>query len=162
MPTQIADVIVPQEFSAYVAENSLVSTALFESGVLVRNPLIDSHLAMGSNNFNVPFWLDLGENDPDITNDNPAQLSTPLKLTANNQIVRKSFLHQSWSEMNLASELAGADALARIQERVMAYWNRVHERRLFASLLGILYGNPADNRPRYVDQPIGEVDVAPL
>jgi hypothetical protein len=42
MPTQIADVIVPSEFSAYVAENSLVSTALFDSGVLVKNPLISS------------------------------------------------------------------------------------------------------------------------
>jgi len=36
MPTQIADVIVPSEFSAYVSENSLQSTALFEFGVLVR------------------------------------------------------------------------------------------------------------------------------
>lgn len=38
MPTQIADIVVPSEFSVYVSENSLVSTALFESGVLVRNP----------------------------------------------------------------------------------------------------------------------------
>ena len=39
MPTQISDVVVPAEFSAYIAENSLVSTALFQSGVLVPNCL---------------------------------------------------------------------------------------------------------------------------
>jgi hypothetical protein len=31
--TQLADVIVPAEFTAYQVENSLVSTALFTSGV---------------------------------------------------------------------------------------------------------------------------------
>ena len=34
--TQIADVIVPAEFTAYQAENSLLSTALFPSGVAVQ------------------------------------------------------------------------------------------------------------------------------
>jgi hypothetical protein len=145
MPTQISDVVVPAEFSSYVVENSLVSTALFESGVLVKNALIDSHLAAGSTNFTIPFWGDLGENDPDITNDNPAVFSTALKLAAHAQVVRKSFLHQSWSEMNLASELAGSDALVRIQSRVMDYWNRTQERRLISSLMGVLYSNVANN-----------------
>ncbi len=144
MPTQISDVVVPAEFSAYVVENSLVSTALFQSGVLVPNSLIESQLAAGSTNFTIPFWGDLGENDPDITSDNPAVLSTALKLAAHSQIVRKSFLHQSWSEMNLASELAGSDALVRIKSRVMDYWNRTQERRLIASLMGSLYSNVAN------------------
>jgi len=145
MPTQISDVVVPAEFSEYIAENSLVSTALFQSGVLVPNSLIESQLAAGSTNFTIPFWGDLGENDPDITSDNPAVLSTPLKLSAHSQTVRKSFLHQSWSEMNLASELAGSNALVRIQSRVLDYWNRTHERRLIASLMGVLYSNVANN-----------------
>lgn len=145
MPTQISDVVVPAEFSAYVVENSLVSTALFQSGVLVPNSLIESQLAAGSTNFTIPFWGDLGENDPDITNDNPAAFSTALKLSAHSQTCRKSFLHQSWSEMNLASELAGSDALVRIKSRVMEYWNRVQERRLIASLMGVLYSNVASN-----------------
>jgi 2,4-dienoyl-CoA reductase-like NADH-dependent reductase (Old Yellow Enzyme family) len=32
--------------------------------------------------------------------------STPLKTTAARRVVRKSFLHQSWNEMSLASENA--------------------------------------------------------
>ena len=76
--TQIADVVVPAEFTAYQVENSLVSTALFQSGVLVENGLIAARLANGSNNFNIPFWSDLGETDPDITSDDPTVLSTAL------------------------------------------------------------------------------------
>lgn len=58
--TQIADVIVPELFSQYQVENSLVSTALFQSGALVRNGQMAAQLRMESTNFNIPFWSDLG------------------------------------------------------------------------------------------------------
>jgi hypothetical protein len=45
---QLADVIVPAEFTAYQVENSLVSTALFTSGVAVRNGEMASQRKRGS------------------------------------------------------------------------------------------------------------------
>jgi hypothetical protein len=143
--TQIADVVVPAEFTAYQVENSMVSTALFQSGVAVRNNEITAQLQAGSQSFTVPFWADLGESEADITNDDPTDLSTPLKITAARQVVRKSFLHQSWSEMSLASELSGDNALARVQNRVSAYWDRQFEKRLIATLKGVLFSNVANN-----------------
>lgn len=59
--TQIADVIVPAEFTAYQVENSLVSTALFLSGVAVPNGEMASQLQAGAQSFSVPFWSDLGD-----------------------------------------------------------------------------------------------------
>ena len=106
---------------------------------------METQLSNGSNNFTIPFWVDLGENEADITSDDPTILSVPLKLSALKQKVRKSYLHQSWSEMSLASELAGSDALTRVQNRVVAYWDRQYEKRLIASLLGVLYSNVANN-----------------
>ncbi|MCU1250418.1 MAG: hypothetical protein JWQ49_3447 [Edaphobacter sp.] len=143
--TQIADVVVPAEFTAYQVENSMVSTALFQSGVAVRNNEITAQLQAGSQSFTVPFWADLGESEADITNDDPTDLSTPLKITAARQVVRKSFLHQRWSEMSLASELSGDNALARVQNRVSAYWDRQFEKRLIATLKGVLFSNVANN-----------------
>src|SRR5665213_1971041 len=97
--TQIADIIVnPSGFTDYQIENSLLSTALYLSGVLVPNGLMASQLANGSNNFTIPFWADTGESEADITSDDPTVLSVPLKITASKQICRKSYLHQSWSE----------------------------------------------------------------
>jgi Major capsid protein 13-like len=104
-----------------------------------------SQLSAGAEQFTVPFWGDAGENEPDITNDDPTVQSVPLKITAAKQVVRKSFLHQSWSDMTLASELSGSDALARVQSRVQAYWDRTWERRLIASLMGVLYSNVTNN-----------------
>ena len=69
----------------------------------------------------------------------------PEKIDSGKQIVRRSYLHQSWSAMNLASELAGSNALNRIQERVSAYWERQLQRRLIATLKGILADNEAND-----------------
>jgi hypothetical protein len=82
--TQIADVIVPSEFTAYQIENSMVSTALFQSGALVRNGAIDDALEVGSNAFTIPFWRDdiAGNAEPNVSSDDPTVLSTPQKITS--------------------------------------------------------------------------------
>ena len=121
MPTQIADVVVPAEFTAYQVENSMVTTALYQSGVAVPNGEMAAQLSAGARSFTVPFWADLNDTEADITTDVLATLSTPQKVTAASMVVRKSFLHASWSEMSLASELSGSSALERIQSRVLAY-----------------------------------------
>jgi hypothetical protein len=142
---QIADVVVPAEFTAYQVENSMVSTALYQSGVCVPNGEMEAQLQAGAESFTVPFWNDLPDVEADITSDDPTVNSTAQKVTAAKQIVRKSFVHASWAEMSLASELSGSDALARVQSRVQAYWDRQWEKRLIASLMGVLYSNVANN-----------------
>lgn len=143
--TQLVDVVIPTEFTAYQVENSMVSTALFQSGVLVPNGAIADQLQAGAESFTIPFWRDLGEVEADITSDDPTVLSTPQKYSAGRQIVRKSYLHQSWSDMSLASELSGSNPLEALQGRVSAYWDRQFERRLIASFLGVLASNVANN-----------------
>jgi hypothetical protein len=59
---QITDVVVPAEFTAYQVENSMVSTALFQSGVVLPNGEMQAQLQAGAQQFTVPFWSDI----PDI------------------------------------------------------------------------------------------------
>ena len=143
MTTRISDIIEPAVFTGYVTQNAMERTALVESGILVPNDVIRAQLKAGAHSFNVPFWRDLGNDEANTVNDNPTDLSTPLKIQTGKQLIRKSFLHQSWSAMNLASELAGSDALNAIQARVTAYWNRQLQRRLVSTLNGILADNVA-------------------
>ncbi|MNF53738.1 hypothetical protein D3C84_351390 [compost metagenome] len=143
--TQLIDIIEPEVFTAYIVQNSMEKTALAESGILVPNSVIIDQLNAGADSFSVPFWRDLGNEEANIVSDDPTQLATPNKIQTGKQFIRKSFLHQSWSAMNLASELAGADAISRIQARAVAYWNRQTQRRLVASLNGILADNVAND-----------------
>lgn len=139
--TRLSDVVIPQEFTDYVIQNTMETSALVQSGIVARNAVIEDQLQAGADSFTVPFWNDLADDEANIANDDPAVEAVPRKLTSEKQIVRKSFLHNSWSAMNLASELAGDDAIARIRDRAAAYWTRQTQRRLIASLNGILADN---------------------
>lgn len=160
--TRISDVIVPSEFTAYAVQNSVETSAFVQSGVASRNAEIEAQLSAGAHNFTVPFWNDLADDEADIVNDDPASESTPAKLGSGKQLVRKSFLHKSWSAMNLASELSGNDALNRVQNRVAAYWTRQMQRRLIASLNGILADNVANDAGDMVVDISGEAGTAAL
>ena len=143
--TQIADIITPEVFTSYVIQNSVERSAFAKSGVVVLNAAINEHLKAGAESFKVPFWKDLGDAEANLANDDPADDAVPGKLGSEKQMVRKSFLHNAWGAMNLASELSGSDALARIQDRASAYWERQFSRRLIASMKGILADNVAND-----------------
>lgn len=143
--TRLPDIVEPAKFTDYIVHNTMERTALVQAGILTRNSVIAGQISAGAHSFSVPAWLDLGNDEANIVSDDPAETSTPLKLASDNQVVRKSFLHNSWSAMNLASEIAGSDALARIQSRVQAYWERQVQRRLVATLNGVIADNTASN-----------------
>ena len=145
MPTQISDVIVPEEFTKYLVQNTMVASALFQSGVLPNNDVVLAQLAAGADMFNVPYWNDLSDDEADIVNDNPSDIAAAGTLNAVKQAVRKSFLHKGWSTMNLASELSGSDAMARVRERATAYWTRQGQKRLISMLMGIKAHNIAND-----------------
>lgn len=143
--TRLADVVVPEEFTSYITQNTMQKSALVAAGVAIRNAEIEAQLTAGADAFTVPNWFDLGDDEANIVSDDPAVDAVPRKLVAGRQTIRKAFLHNSWSAMNLASELAGDDAIARIKDRATAYWTRQLQKRLIATLNGILADNEAAN-----------------
>lgn len=62
--------------------------------------------------------------------------------------------------MNLASELSGSNAIARIQDRATAYWTRQLQSRLIASLNGVLADNQANSSGDMVFDATGEASPA--
>lgn len=142
---RLSDIVEPAAFTGYTVKETMQKTALVKAGVAVRNNVIAEQLRAGSHSFTVPHWNDLADDEANIVNDDPATLSSPKKIGSGKQVTRKSYLHQSWSAMNLASEIAGDDALAKIQSRVVSYWDRQLQRRLVATLNGIMADNVAND-----------------
>jgi hypothetical protein len=166
--TQLSDVIVPEFYAEYGGINTMTSTALFESGVLVPNPIVDAQLGEGGDIFNVPAWLDLaaandpGGAEPNLSNDNPATNATPKKITAVNHLVRKSYLNDSWSSADFATELAGSSPQQRVSERLQAYWRRQYEYRLTKALYGILLDSAANHASDLVVDVSGATTGSPV
>lgn len=149
--TQLADIIVPEFYEPYGGFDSMTSTALYQSGILENNPLLNAQVTGPGEIAFLPMWGDLaaandaGGTEPNIGSDDPTVSAATKKISAVNMQVRKSMLNDAWSSADLAAELAGSDPLKRVAERLQAYWVRQYEYRLTKSLYGILLSNVANN-----------------
>lgn len=143
--TQLTDVIIPEVYQSYTAVNSPEKTAFFESGVVVRNTMLDQKANSGGDTVNVPFWKDLDSTVAPNLSDDTTNSATPQKVVAGNQIARMSYLNQGYSSADLAGEIAGSDPMQQVRNRFGTYWMRQWQRRLISSCKGILADNVASN-----------------
>lgn len=140
---QLSDVIIPEVYADYQAENGPEKTAFFESGAVVRNPMLDQKASSGGKTLDIPFWKDLDASaEPNYSNDSGDD-ATPQKIQAGEQIARVSYLNQGYSAADLAGEIAGSDPMQRVRNRFGTYWMRQWQRRLIAATRGILAQNVA-------------------
>tara|TARA_R110000744_G_scaffold354112_1_gene460513 strand:- start:1861 stop:2868 length:1008 start_codon:yes stop_codon:yes gene_type:complete len=143
--TQISDVIVPEVYETYTAENIPELTDFFESGVVIRNPMLDANAMEGGNQVNLPFWHDLDPTVEPNVSDDTTNSATPNKLGTGKQMARSAYLNQWYSNTDLAGELAGSDPNQQVMNRFGSYWTRQWQRRLIASCDGILADNVAND-----------------
>lgn len=144
--TQISDVFVPEVYTSYLLDDGPEKTALFEAGVAVINPALVAAFGDGGRIAAVPFWNDLDATDePNYGTDDPADVATPAKVDTHEQVARMASLNQGYSSADLAAELAGSDPMQRIRNRFARYWERQLQRRIIASLEGVIADNVAND-----------------
>lgn len=138
---RIADVIVPEVFTGYIQQITEEKSALVQSGALVRDSALDEKLGGGGLTFNIPSWNDLSNDEEDVVNDDPTDLSSPKANGTDKEVAVRMVRHQSWSSMRLAAVLAGADPADAIASRVGAYWQRRTQAAFVAVVRGIFRNN---------------------
>src|SRR5262245_54413722 len=141
--TKIADVVVPEIFSPYVQQMTEDKTRLIQSGAVVRDPTLDADLAGGRLTFNEPSFKDLDNDTDNVGSDDDGTSSTPNKIGTATEIQVRLSRNNSWSSMNLAADLAGADPLAAIGGRVSNYWVRRLQAAFVATMTGVFADNAA-------------------
>ena len=79
--TRLSDAVIPAVYAGYAAEDSPENTAFFDSGVIVRNPLLDEKANTGGQEIQIPFWRDLDASvEPNASND-PSVLPAEVTRT---------------------------------------------------------------------------------
>lgn len=139
--TQIADVIVPELFTPYVQQMTEQKSRLIQSGAVVRDAVLDNNLAGGGITFNEPSFQDLADDEDNVSTDDPAVNSTPNKIKASAEIQVRLSRNNSWSSMDLAAALAGADPAGAIANRVSDYWVRREQAAFIATMKGVFANN---------------------
>ena len=144
---QLSDVIIPEVFQALPQENGPEKTALFMSGIVTRNPLIDSLADASTVEVKLPLWNDLdGSAEVNYTTDDPTDVATPKNLGQVQQVARKAFVNQGWQYADLVSEIAlGPTAPEAIRNKVDKYFERQFQRRVISASNGVLADNVAND-----------------
>ena len=142
---QIADIYNPVAFADGVQEAQVELNAFIQSGVITGDPRVSNFANNGGTKNEIAFLKPLGTPEPNYSNDDNTDKSTPNKIVGAKMDVRTAFQNQSWSVMDLAQELALAKPIEGITGRQGAYWATTNERRVIASCDGIRADNEAND-----------------
>ncbi len=139
----VGDVVVPAVFSPYVQQLTEEKSRIIQSGVAVRDAVLDADLSGGGLTFNEPSFKDLDNDADNIASDTLATTSTPNKIGTSTEIQVRLSRNQSWSSGDLAADLAGADPMNAIATRVSDYWVRRLQAAFVATITGVFADNAA-------------------
>ena len=142
---QIVDIYNPLVFSAAEQEAQIELNAFMSSGVMVVDPRLTAMATVGGNIGELPFFKPLGTQEPNYSNDVTRDSSTANKVTSATMKYRLCSQNESWSTMDIAVDLALADPVLAITNRIGAYWATTNERRLIQTTMGILADNVAND-----------------
>ena len=141
----ISDIYNPLVFAGAEQEAQIELNNFISSGVMVSDPRLTSMASVGGNIGELPFFKPLGTEEPNYSNDVTGDSSTPNSITPAIMKYRLCSQNNSWSVMDLASDLALQDPVGAITNRVGSYWATTNERRLIQSTMGILADNVAND-----------------
>lgn len=148
--TQLADVVVPEIFTAYVQNQTKELSAFVQSGVLIENPFLNDFLDGGGITVSVPNMNDLDNDEANVSNDDPAENSVPRKIGTSTEVAVRLSRNNSWSSMDLVAALAGTDPMMAIASRVSNYWVRQQQRAVLSVLTGVIADNAANDAGDYI------------
>lgn len=142
----LSDVIVPAVYMSYIGVNNPELTAFSQSGVVTRNAVLDNAFSAGGSIVTMPYWNDLDPTiEPNYSTDSPTDVATPNKVNAGTMLARVVNNNQGYSAADLIAQLAGSDPMQRIRDRFSTYWTRAWQRRIIATIQGIMNANVAQN-----------------
>lgn len=144
MPTILSDVVFRDELRDYISVNSVEKTAFFESGIIVQNNDMAALLASPSNTFTIPWWVDLDASiESNYSNDVYTDIATPLSVRTSSMQARAAYLNEGFNAMMLVKNITKQDPLEFVAGRLTSYWQKVAQRRVIATAIGLYNDNAA-------------------
>lgn len=157
--TRIQDLIIPEVFEPYLADEITRKTNLIQSGTVTRDSKLDSLLNGGGSSFNIPFYDNLSDTLESIATDNPADIIVPNKNTASNLVVHRCVRTSAWEVADLDEMLSGDDPMGFIASRVADYrLGRLQEQ--FLSVVKGIFANNATATDTYHTQNDQRLDIS--
>jgi hypothetical protein len=144
--TRLTDVYIRDVYEDLQTVNTIEKTAFVESGIAVTNPLLAAKAAGPGYNVELPFWRDLDRTlEPNYSSSDPTVFAVPDKVTTAYQSARVAYLNKSFQTADLAAELGYGSPMTHIRNRFGAYKQSQFQRRVIATVQGLIADNIAGN-----------------
>lgn len=143
--TKLADIYNPVTFARRTNLAQLELNKFLSSGVVVPDGRLQEQISVGGNTGELTNFNPISNAEPNYSNDDDTEFSTPNKVDSVLQRFRSTQQNNSWSTMDLARELALSDPATAITDGIGGYWATQNERRIIQSSLGILADNVAND-----------------
>lgn len=141
--TRLADVIVPEVFTAYSLEPSIYRSRFFRSGAMSENAGISSLLAGGGETYTLPFWKDTAGSSGNIPSETAA--TTVNSVGTGSQKFRKQLRERAWGANDISSVFAGSDGVDAAASRVADYWAQAIDQIAIRTMEGVIADNIAND-----------------
>lgn len=158
--TRLSDIFIGDYYQTLAPVNSPEKTAVYESGIITRNPALDAVAQNGQGTATISYWQDLDADEaPNISNDNPDDKGEVGKATQGEMKARTLFLNKAYGVADLTSELANSEPMQHIRNRFGTYWNRQWQRYTLGAARGVIASNIANNDGDMVIDAGADVDA---
>ncbi len=144
--TQISDLgFEPVPFSKFILLNVLAKNSFINSGLARVSEELTQMANMGGRILTIPFWNSITLSEPNYGTDTATDV-TPAKTSGDSQLAVRHVMNEHWSSMDLTAAIGGntsGDPLAIIGSQVVDYWDNAINKRIAASLHGLILDNIA-------------------
>ena len=139
--TAVADVVIPEVYDDYFMENSIYKSAFYRSGIIATNPMFDTMLDGGAEQFELPFWQSNDVIGATASAVDEGTTLTPGSLTATKMTARRQFREKAWGQQDMAAVFAGSAPINGMIDKTEEFWNRNYQVVLFKSIQGAITDN---------------------
>lgn len=167
----VNEIIVPEVFTPYIQQLTEVKSRLVQSGALARNGALDALLAGGGLTFQVPSFRDLDNTADNVSGQDSADVQNlasgggttlaaqndarPVATRGDVEVATRLNRNQSWSSADLAANVAGADPMQSIANRVADYWRRRLQDIFINTINGVFKDNGVNDSGDYTNEIVG-------
>lgn len=144
--TQLTDIFVGDYYQTLDPVNSPEKTAVYQSGIVVKNEALDAIANNGQGSSTISYWQDLdADEEANLSNDDPDDLGEVGKATQGSMQARTLYLNKGYGVADLTAELANSEPMQHIRNRFGKYWERQWQRYLLGSARGVIASNIAND-----------------
>lgn len=136
------NMIIPEVFSDYTVQEAFNNTMLYKSGLVVRNPLMDSFVGAGGSTFNVPFTNPLSGDDEAIQNNTSLTVNA---ISTGKQAAVRLVRGKAWGYEELAEVLSGTNIEDAITQKLTQYWDEAQQIAFTSIIEGVVADNIAND-----------------